>query len=279
MALILRLEDLNQKQQISTLNTNKVDVKTYNAGMNEVNTKLQQLQADLTKGVSDAKAYADTLVNGLKNNEIKALQNAINVLNGDVNTKGSVDYKIHQAVEAIIGGAPDTLNTLKEIVDYIQKNDVSIENLIAAVKQSVANLVDNASADYNTLGKIEARIKEVVAAHKTDVENINKSIEVAVESIPAYAFEKDLAISANDTVTLSKVPFGDVMNGAATIYYTDSQGNIVEICEVTVAKDPTDKTGKVYKLGLTDEAKTAFAEQLKTAKAMLGYFWRPIDNK
>ena len=279
MALILRLEDLNQKQEISTLNTNKVDVKTFNTGMNEVNTKLQQLQTDLTKGISDAKAYADTLVNGLKNNEIKALQDAINVLNGDAKTKGSVDHKIHQAVETIIGGAPDTLDTLKEIVEYIQKNDVNIENLIAAVKQSVTNVVGDASVDFNNLGKVEARIKEVVAAHKTDVENINKSIETAVESIPAYAFEKDLAVSANDTVTLSKVPFGDIMNGAATLYYTDSQGNIVEICEVTVAKDAGDKSGKVFKLGLTDEAKKAYAEQLKSAKAMLGYFWRPIDNK
>jgi len=279
MALILRLEDLNQEQGIKSLNTNKVDITTHNAAMNDVNSKLQTIRTDLNNGVADAKKHADDLVNALKTGDVKKLQDAVAVLNGDSKTEGSVDAKISAAVEKLIGGAKEDLDTLKEIIDYFKNEEVSIDKLIDAVNGRVDALIGKASDGYKTLEAVEARIKEVIAAQAADKQALENSIANVQASIPVYAFEKDLTLSDKHTVTLSKVPFGDVMNGDAVVYYNDANGNIVEIFTVTVGRNADDKTGKVYDAQISADDAKKYADQLKSAKAMLSYFWRPIDNK
>ena len=279
MALILRLTDLKQNDNINNLQQTKVNLTTYNAAINDINSKMDTLRSDMEQGDANVKAYADSLVQNLKDNEIKALQDAVNLLNADAKTEGSVDYKISQAVANLIDGSPDTLDTLKEIVDYVKNNDVNLENLIDSVNARVDALIDNASGDYNTLGKIESRIKElqtVVANNKTDADN---KINNVLLSIPVYAYDNDKSISDDNKVTLSKVPYGDIMGHVASLYYLDADENIVMLPEVTVTKDTNDDSGKVYILQVPDTFESYYGVKLSECKAALQYFWRPIDNQ
>ena len=279
MALVLKMEDIRQDQEIANLQQTKVNLTTYNAAINAINSKIDELTSDIEKGDAAVKAYVESLVQKLKDGEVKSLQDAINLLNADAKTEGSVDYKISKAVNELVGGAPATLDTLKEIVDYIKKNDVDLENLINAVNAKAESIVGNASDNYNTLGKIESRIKElqtVVANDKTDVDD---KINNVLLSIPVYAYDNDKAISEDNKVTLSHVPYGDIMGHVASLYFLDADGNIVMLPEVTVVKDPNDKTGKVYELQIPDTFEKDFNVKLAECKAALQYFWRPIDNK
>ena len=280
MALVLNLVDLNQDSQISNLQTNKVDLTTFNAAVNDINSKIQTLQTDLENGIADAKSYADSLVQALKDNEIKELQDAVALLNADASTEGSVDYKISQAIANLVDGAPETLDTLKEIVDFIKNAEVDVEGLIDAVNQRVDNLIDGASEDYNTLAKIEARIKEVVAAHAADVENINGQINNVKLSIPVYKVDFDLTLNEGNKITLTKVPFGDIMGRVATLYTTDAAGNIVKVGDFTVTKDTDDTTGKVYIVEIPTELPVYMADAISNGvKAEVQYFYREIDNQ
>ena len=279
MALIFRLEDKKQEVSIQGLQANKLDVTTHNAAMSDVNAKLQTLRTDLGNGDAAVKKHAEDLVNALKTGDVKKLQDSVSLLNSDAKTKGSVDYKVSTAVTALVGGAKEQLDTLKEIVDYFKNEEVSVDKLIDAVNERVDAVVGKASDGYKTLEAIEARIKETVAAQAADKQALEKSLVNVQESIPAYAYEKDLAISDKNAITVSHIPFGDIVNGDAVVYNNDANGNIVEIFTATITKDANDKSGKVFDIQITaDEAKT-YAEELKTAKAMVSYFWRPIDNK
>ena len=279
MALILRLEDLNQEVSISTLGKVKLDVTTHNAAMADISNKLQTIRTDLTNGDEAAKKHAEDLVNALKSGDVKKLQDAITVLNGDSKTTGSVDQKVATAVANLVDGAKEQLDTLKKIVDYFKNEEVSVDKLIDAVNQRVAAVVGKASDGYKTLEAIEARIKEVVATAAADKQALEASIANVQASIPAYKYEKDLALSDTNTVTLAQIPFGDVLNGDAVLYNTDANGNIVEIFTATVSKAANDKTGKVYQVEISDDDAKKYKDQLKNAKAIISYFFRPIDNK
>jgi hypothetical protein len=63
-----------------------------------------------------AKAYTDELANGA----VKTNTEAIATLNGT--GEGSIDKKITDAIAEVVANAPENLDTLKEIADYIASN-------------------------------------------------------------------------------------------------------------------------------------------------------------
>ncbi len=280
MALILTLEDLNQEQSIKQLETNKVSITTFNTTVNQIESEISELNKKCDDNLVTAKSYADELVKSLKENEIAALQSAIDVLNGDVNTEGSVDFKISQAISKLVDGAPEALDTLKEIVDFIKNTEVDVENLIDAVNARVDKLVDGASADYNTLGKIEQRIKELAAKEAEDINKLEEKIETVGSSLPVYKYDAGLPLNKEDdvyTFETTYIPNGDILENRAMIYFTDDIGNIIKVADATVSK--VDGNPKKYKVELPNDFITRFATELGQSKVSVSYFWRNIDNQ
>lgn len=55
----------------------------------------------------------------------------------DLPTADGVDTKISAAIDALIGGAPETYDTLKEIADYIEEHKDAADALTAAIGSKV----------------------------------------------------------------------------------------------------------------------------------------------
>lgn len=69
--------------------------------------------------------------------DLKKLSTAIDIINGDSDTKGS----IKKAIKDLVGGAPEAYDTLKEIADKLKNNDdlyTAISNTIATKATTVA---------------------------------------------------------------------------------------------------------------------------------------------
>lgn len=84
------------------------------------------------KTYADGKVYNDTQVKA----DIKANTDAIAVLNGDKTKEGSVKKTVADEVAAIVAGAPEDFDTLKEIADWIANdttNAAKMANDIAAI--------------------------------------------------------------------------------------------------------------------------------------------------
>ena len=86
-----------------------------------------------------AKAYTDALANGA----VKTNTEAIATLNGT--GEGSVDKKVADAIAEVVANAPENLDTLKEIADYIASDPQGV----AALSNKVTALEDKAHTHDN----------------------------------------------------------------------------------------------------------------------------------
>lgn len=154
---------------------------------------LEELVADMytneqiDKAISDAQTaatYDDTDVKaGIKENK-----EAIELLNGASTTEGSVDYKIAQAVAAIMENPDDTMNSINELVTWI--NDHAEDAL---------ELSNKVSANEGAIADLEALVGE---------EGVAKQIEDAIaealtiEGADKYALASDLVDAIARVATL-----------------------------------------------------------------------------
>jgi len=235
MAIVLFRKDVNQENQITALNTNKVSVTTFNSAISQLTTNLNNLAAKEAKDIKDTKALANSLVQGLKDNEIKALQDGLNLLNSDETTKGSVDYKIKAAINSIVNGAPEAYDTLKELLDYINKEGTDLSGLIKQLNDKVAAIVGSASDDYNTLEKIETKVKDSYTQIATAKADLTKTIDDLNGSIPVYENLNGLAIVFDSKNGVNNVTLDHeitaIFDGMVKIYSeeTDKDGNVIDI--------------------------------------------------
>lgn len=272
MGLITFRKDIVQSANIQDLYNVKVNKVTYDAAMNDIDTRITTLRSDMETGLSDAKTYTDNAVAGLLNGQVTDNKNAIAILNADATTDGSVDKKIQTAITGIINGAPEAYDTLKELLDLINADDTDLNGLITQLNDKVDAVVGAATTDWNTLEKIENQTKALDAATNARIDAADSQINDINKSFPVYKFDNELSISSDDKITLSLVPYGDIMSSRAVVYSTDDNGNITIEGIYTCAHDTDDTTGKVYIIDAGSDDITAY-------KASVEYFSRAIDNQ
>ena len=64
---------------------------------------------------------------------VAALQSLIDILNSDSNVDGSVKKTVAAAIARVVAGAPEDLDTLKEIADYIASDKTGAAQMAAAI--------------------------------------------------------------------------------------------------------------------------------------------------
>lgn len=89
------------------------------------------LASEITRAKGAEKTNADNIA--ANKTSIASLQAAINVLNGDKNTAGSVK----KAIADLVAGAPEAYDTLKEIADYIADD----KNAATAITNQLATKI------------------------------------------------------------------------------------------------------------------------------------------
>lgn len=135
------------------------------AGSNEV---VQSLVADL----AEAQNSITALDEAIQENENAIANNAaaIEVLNGE--GEGSVKKQVKDAVNAIVDGAPEALDTLKELADWIAEDETASAALIEKVNDNAVAISENKEA-----------INEVSMEYKRDDATLYNSIQLI--SIPS----------------------------------------------------------------------------------------------
>lgn len=137
-------------------------------------------QAQADKGVANAKTADDKAqsaqddldaleavvgaddTTGLRK-RIKANEDAIGVLNGS--GEGSVDKKISVAIADVVGGAPDTFDTLKEISDWISTHGTEATGYANAISALEAILAGFGTAEGET-ATVKKYVDDAISALK-----------------------------------------------------------------------------------------------------------------
>ena len=104
---------------------------------------------------------------------VAALQSLIDILNSDSNVDGSVMKTVADAVARVVAGAPEDLDTLKEIADYIASDKTGAAELAAAISQ-LQTLTEKHTSDIAGNASGVAENKAGVAANASDITELKK---------------------------------------------------------------------------------------------------------
>ena len=143
---------------------------------------------------------------------VAALQSLIDILNSDSNVDGSVRKTVADAVARVVAGAPEDLDTLKEIADYIASDKTGAAELAAAISQ-LQTLTEKHTSDIAGNASGLAENKAGVAALKTLTAGHTKSIE------DLRIAKQDALVSGTNIKTINGVPVlgsGDIKTPAPT---------------------------------------------------------------
>jgi hypothetical protein len=111
---------------------------------------------------------------------VAVLQSLIDILNSDSNVDGSVKKTVADAIARVVAGAPEDLDTLKEIADYIASDKTGAAQLAAAISQ-LQTLTEKHTSDIagNASGVAEnkagvAALNTLAAGHTKSIEDLGK---------------------------------------------------------------------------------------------------------
>ena len=113
-------------------------------------------------------SYED-IINTLTQN-VNANKEAIAILNGHVTTENSVDYKIAQAVATIMENPDETINSINELVAWINDHAddaLALNNQVTANKNNINTLVSLVGSEA-----VETQINNAINARSLSEDEI-----------------------------------------------------------------------------------------------------------
>lgn len=128
-------------------------------------------------------------------------------------TTTAMDTAISTAISGLIGGAPETYDTLKEIADYIAEHQDVVDTLNAAIgNKADKTAVEALQTAVNALGALASKDKVT----ETDLDaDLKEKVNAAAEGNHSHANKAVL-----DGINADKVAAWD---GKSKIYYAATQ--------------------------------------------------------
>ena len=175
-----------------------------------------------------------TKLEGLSNYDDTALVNAINTLNGDINTSGSVAKTTADAVAAIVAGADASFDTLKEISDWISSHADSAAAMNSQITDNT-NAIALLNGNESTEGSVAHSIKQAFDALAYEIEDT----DIDFENLDKIIISGDNTVRANESITLTSNVSGvtwSVSNGGTGMATVNQSGVVTGIVsgEVTI---------------------------------------------
>ena len=251
-------ESVNLENSITNLNKNKVSTTACNTNVNELKTEIATV-------AKNDKNYTDTTVNNLKTNEIAAIQKIIDTLTGGKAVTETIQAQIDDAIKNLIDGAPTAYDTLKNLLDYINKEGKSFNDLITQLNSKIQTYVGKVDTDYSSLEKIENIIKNLQTKHDNDIATLKSLIGKVNNNVPLYKYESLLPINEANKIVISETALNNMlMKGRVEVVTIDKddKGNIIDMMIIgyyTVNYDTTTNDGKTYIIESQDSLKGSYA--------------------
>ena len=118
----------------------------------------------------------------------------------NINDIGDVDAKISTAIDNLIGGAPETYNTLKEIADYIATHQDEYSALIQTIAGKVDKVEGKGLSTEDFTSELKAKLDAIAeGANKYELPVATASILGGVKVGTNLTVAEDGTLSAVDT--------------------------------------------------------------------------------
>jgi hypothetical protein len=192
---------------------------------------------------------------------------AITKLNGDATTAGSVDYKVAQAVAAIMENPDETMNSINELVTWVNdhaEDALEMSNQVTANKNAIAKLNGGAEEDGSVAKQVAAGVTEAKGYTDTEVKKLAEGA-VADNATDIAALEK----LVGDTAVATQIT--EAIDGALMVGDGDAK---TEKYALATALDATDAevAKKANDADLADVAKSGLIDDLSIGEGTVLVF-------
>lgn len=119
----------------------------------------------------------------------QVLQDAIDLLNANSSTQGSVQYWIKQAIDAVIADAPEAFDTLKEIADWIAQDEhgtAALINRVAANEEAIAAINRAISELETTLSQTDRRLSDAISTANSEIDQLQSDVAADVQDLQTF---------------------------------------------------------------------------------------------
>lgn len=153
------------------------------------NTKLVLEKIKIGEQVQNILAHSNgEYVNVIYKGQEVTLSSALTSILAEIsNTSGStaVDEKISAAISELIGGAPETYDTLKEIADYIAEHEEVAEALNQAIGTKVDKVEGKGLSSEDFTSALKEKLEAMPAITASQMEEWNGKADKTVASASA----------------------------------------------------------------------------------------------
>ena len=209
----------------------------------ELQSALNTLQTTHQTDVAELKSVINDILGGSEETSLKELADAIAKLNGNDNVDGSVKKQVKDAINAVVDGAPEAFDTLKEIADWIGSDESGTAELIYKVDANTKAIAYNKAAIDKDIKDLAEHVASAGEAY-TNVDNRLNNIEDQLtgsdnvfDKIDALTTKHDTEISEHDVRISAIETFFDGA-GSDDVFYkiNELNGRLDEISTITISE-------------------------------------------
>lgn len=207
-------ETIDSFKDVETaIDTLETSVEGNTTAIDELADKVGEVPADKTvvQMIADAQTaatYDDAEVWA----ELGALGDAVDLLNDGADVEGSVDYKIAQAVAAIMENPDETMNSINELVTWINghaQDALELSNKVTANENDIAAL-EALIGEEDVATQIEEAIAEALNVEGGDKYALAADLTAAIARIAAM----EAKVAAWDAAEQNAKDYADGLNTA-----------------------------------------------------------------
>ena len=289
-------EDKKLSDRIKTLEAINHDVYALASDLARVKTAIDDEVVNATgreaQVLSDAKSFVTEEIDKLNVGQYATLsyvktvaskvdsnEAAIRILNGEASVEGSVKKQVADAIAGVVASAPENLDTLKEIADYIAGDGgeaASLVNRISAVETALNKEVNTDAPDREAqvLSDAKAYVNQKIAeipevdltsyATKTWVTDQGYATTTALREVGALASEIASAYVTADNALSARIDElkakSDTHAAASVVSELSTKVSNIESAYVAADAALAARVGTLE----TESAKHASADTVKT---------------
>lgn len=229
-----KYDELIKKYIADNEGLTEADLAQIEAAVTSEANRAKQAEGELLAAITSLDSTAEEKINALAA-RVTVNEDTLAELNGD--GENSITSRINAAVAALVDGAPEALDTLKEIANWITNDEDGAATLAAKVTENANAIADLQKDSTDLKAYVDAKDEEVYASIMSIEEAKIIALfrdKVAVESVAdlataiAEAGENDMLVLPAEQVIASDIVIDKDV-------YIDANGSIFT-GEVKVAK-------------------------------------------